>query len=257
MGKRTEMSDPAIDVKDLTVAFGSHKVLDGISFQVARGTTLVILGLSGVGKSTILRCLTGLLKPTSGEVFINRHDISKMKTKELAQLRRRIGMAFQRAALFDSMTVGENVAFGLREHTRLSNDEIEHIVKEKLKIVDLEGMEDHMPSELSGGMQKRASFARTIATEPDLIFYDEPTTGLDPIITKVINQLILDLQRRTQATSVVVTHDLGGAMMVAHKILMLYDGRIVWTGPAKEFEATTNPYVVQFREGRADGPIRV
>jgi phospholipid/cholesterol/gamma-HCH transport system ATP-binding protein len=256
-GKRPEMSDPAIVVKDLTVNFGDHKVLDGISFEVKRGSTLVILGLSGVGKSTILRCLTGLLQPTSGEVLINHHDLAKMKVKELVELRRRIGMAFQRAALFDSMTVGENVAFGLREHTKLSNEDIERIVKEKLKIVDLEGMEDHFPSELSGGMQKRASFARTIATEPDLIFYDEPTTGLDPIITRVINQLILDLQQRTQATSVVVTHDLGGAMMVGHQILMLHEGRIVWTGPAKDFETTTNPYVVQFREGRADGPIRV
>jgi phospholipid/cholesterol/gamma-HCH transport system ATP-binding protein len=256
-GRRTLMADPAIVVKNLTVAFGQRTVIDKISFEVPRGTTLVIIGLSGVGKSTILRCLTGLLKPTGGEVFINNQDISKLKVKELTQLRRRIGMAFQRAALFDSMSVGENVAFGLREHTKLSNDEIHRIVAEKLKVVDLEGMADHFPSELSGGMQKRASFARTVATDPDLIFYDEPTTGLDPIITRVINQLMLDIQTASQATSVVVTHDLAGALMVGHKLMMLHEGRIVWMGRAEEFESTTNPYIVQFREGRADGPIKV
>jgi phospholipid/cholesterol/gamma-HCH transport system ATP-binding protein len=256
-GQREPMSDPAIVVKNLTVTFGSRQILKDVSFSVPRGTTQVIMGLSGVGKSTTLRCLIGLQKPTSGEVFINNKNIAELKPKELSQLRQRIGMAFQKAALFDSLTVGENVAFGLREHTSLSEEEIQRIVAEKLSIVDLEGMDRMYPSQLSGGMQKRASFARTVATDPDVVLYDEPTTGLDPIISRVINELILNLQRRLTATSVVVTHDLGGAVLVGDNIIMLHEGRIVWSGPPAEFQSTTNEYIVQFREGRAEGPIRV
>lgn len=251
------MADPAIVVKNLTVTFGSRTVLNNVSFEVPRGTTLVILGLSGVGKSTTLRCMMGLQKPTSGEIFINKRNIATMRTKELDQLRKRVGMAFQKAALFDSMTVGENVAFGLREHTQLPEEEIQRIVAEKLAIVDLEGMDHLYPAQLSGGMQKRASFARTVATDPDVVLYDEPTSGLDPIISRVINELILDLQHRLNATSVVVTHDLAGAVLVAHNIIMLHEGRIVWSGPPGEFTTTTNPYIVQFREGSSKGPIRV
>lgn len=251
------MSDPAIVVKNLTVTFGSRTILNDVSFTVPRGTTLVILGLSGVGKSTTLRCLVGLQKPTRGEVMINNRNIAQLRPRELDELRKRIGMAFQKAALFDSMTVGENVAFGLREHTHLPEEEIQRIVAEKLSIVDLEGMDRMYPSQLSGGMQKRAAFARTIATDPDVVLYDEPTTGLDPIISRVINELILNLQRRMTATSVVVTHDLTGAVLVADNIIMLHEGKIVWSGPPGEFKSTDNPYIVQFREGRAEGPIRV
>jgi phospholipid/cholesterol/gamma-HCH transport system ATP-binding protein len=256
-GPREPMCDPAIVVKNLCVAYGSREILRDVSFEVERGTTLAIMGLSGVGKSTTLRCMIGLQKPNRGEVFINNKNIQTISSKELAQLRVRIGMAFQKAALFDSMTIGENVAFGLREHTKLSEDEIQRIVAEKLGIVDLEGMDHLYPSQISGGMQKRASFARTVATDPDVVLYDEPTTGLDPIISRVINELILELQRRLNATSVVVTHDLAGATLVAHKILMLHEGRVVWIGPADEFNQTDNPYIVQFREGRSQGPIRV
>jgi len=256
-GPREPMSDPAIVVKNLSVAFGSREILKDVSFEVPRGTTLVILGLSGVGKSTTLRCMIGLQKPHRGEVFINNQNIATMPQKQLDKLRRRIGMAFQKAALFDSLTVGENVAFGLREHTDLPEEEIQRIVAEKLAIVDLEGMDHLYPSQLSGGMQKRASFARTVATDPDIVLYDEPTTGLDPIISRVINELILELQSRLTATSVVVTHDLAGAMLVAHNIIMLHEGRIVWSGPPNEFKVTTNPYIQQFREGSSKGPIRV
>lgn len=256
-GPREPMSDPAIVVKNLTVTFGSREILKDVSFEVPRGTTLVILGLSGVGKSTTLRCMIGLQKPNRGEVFINNQNIATMPHKQLDQLRRRIGMAFQKAALFDSLTVGENVAFGLREHTDLPEEEIQRIVAEKLAFVDLEGMDHLYPSQLSGGMQKRASFARTVATDPDVVLYDEPTTGLDPIISRVINELILELQSRLMATSVVVTHDLAGAMLVAHNIIMLHEGRIVWSGPPNEFKITTNPYIQQFREGSSKGPIRV
>ncbi|MBS2038364.1 ABC transporter ATP-binding protein [bacterium] len=251
------MSDPAIVVKNLTVTFGSRSVLNNVSFSVPRGTTLVILGLSGVGKSTTLRCMVGLQKPTSGEILINNKNIGRMKPKELDQLRKRVGMAFQKAALFDSMTVGENVAFGLREHTNLPEEDIQRIVAEKLAIVDLEGMDHLYPSQISGGMQKRASFARTVATDPDVVLYDEPTSGLDPIISTVINELILELQHRLGATSVVVTHDLAGAMLVAHNIIMLHEGKIVWSGPPQEFASTDNPYIKQFREGSSKGPIRV
>jgi phospholipid/cholesterol/gamma-HCH transport system ATP-binding protein len=256
-GAREPMSDPAIVVKNLTVTFGSRTILNDVSFEVPRGTTLVILGLSGVGKSTTLRCMIGLQRANKGEVYINNKNIATMKPKDLDTLRRRVGMAFQKAALFDSMTVGENVAFGLREHTDLPEEEIQRIVAEKLAIVDLEGMDHLYPSQLSGGMQKRASFARTVATDPDVVLYDEPTSGLDPIISRVINELILELQQRLTATSVVVTHDLAGAMLVAHNIIMLHEGRIVWSGPPGEFATTTNPYIQQFREGSSKGPIRV
>jgi phospholipid/cholesterol/gamma-HCH transport system ATP-binding protein len=251
------MSDPAIVVENLTVAFGNRTVLKNVSFQVARGETLAIMGLSGVGKSTTLRCLVGLQKPTSGRILINEKDVVNLRPAEMRQLLMRMGMVFQMPALFDSLTVGENVAFGLREHTRLPEEEIQRIVAEKLAIVDLEGMEHLYPNQLSGGMQKRASLARTIATDPDVILYDEPTTGLDPILSRVINELILELQKRIQATSIVVTHDIAGALMVAHRIAMLQAGEVVWIGTASEFQETDNPYVKQFREGSARGPIRV
>ncbi len=256
-GNREQMSDPAIEVEDLHVRFGTREILRGITFQVPRGTALVIMGLSGTGKSTTLRCLNGLLKPTSGSVKINQKSIPDLSVRELNQLRKRVGTCFQHGALFDSMTIGENVAFGLREHTKLEEEEIQRIVAEKLAIVDLEGMGHLYPSQLSGGMQKRASFARTIATDPDVVLYDEPTTGLDPIITRVINELILDLQDRLNATSVVITHDLKGAMLVANTILMIHQGKAVFLGSPQEFQETDNPCVVQFREGRVEGPIRV
>ena len=251
------MSDPAIVVRNLTVALSGREILKNVNFEVPRGTTLAVMGLSGVGKSTTLRCLVGLQKPDSGEVLVDNRNILKMAPKEMDVLRQRVGMVFQMPALFDSLTIGENVAFGLREHTRLPEEEIQRVVAEKLAIVDLEGMGHLFPNQLSGGMQKRASLARTIATDPDVILYDEPTTGLDPILSRVINELILDLQRRMQATSIVVTHDIGGALLVAHRIAMLHQGEIVWIGEAREFETTDNPFVSQFREGRVQGPIRV
>jgi phospholipid/cholesterol/gamma-HCH transport system ATP-binding protein len=251
------MADPAIVVRNLTVNLSGRAILSGVDFEVPRGTTLAIMGLSGVGKSTTLRCLLGLQRPDSGEVLVDNKDILTMSRRELDELRKRVGMVFQMPALFDSLTIGENVAFGLREHTRLPEEEVQRIVAEKLAIVDLEGMGHLFPNQLSGGMQKRASLARTIATDPDVILYDEPTTGLDPILSRVINELILDLQERIHATSVVVTHDVAGAMLVAHRIAMLHRGQIVWIGPPEEFQTTNNEFVAQFREGRVQGPIRV
>ena len=257
MGTRAALRDDAIVVKNLRVAFGAKEILKDVSFTVKRGEVLVLMGLSGTGKSTTLRSIAGLLTPNSGEVLVNGRSIPDMPEKELEILRRRIGFCFQHGALFDSMTVGENVAFGLREHTKLREEEIQRIVAEKLSIVDLEGMEHLYPSQLSGGMQKRASFARTIATDPDIVLYDEPTTGLDPIISRVINELILDLQRRLKATSLVITHDLKGAYLIATKIIMLHQGMPVFFGTPKEFQETDDPYVVQFREAEMEGPIRV
>jgi len=239
------------------VHLSGRAILSGVDFEVPRGTTLAIMGLSGVGKSTTLRCLVGLQRPDGGEVLVDNRDILTMNRRELDELRKRVGMVFQMPALFDSLTIGENVAFGLREHARLPEEEIQRIVAEKLAIVDLEGLGHLFPNQLSGGMQKRASLARTIATDPDVILYDEPTTGLDPILSRVINELILDLQKRMHATSVVVTHDVAGAMLVAHRIAMLHRGQIVWIGPSEEFPTTTNEFVAQFREGRVQGPIRV
>lgn len=257
MGEREPLRDDAIVVNNLRVAFGPKVILKDVSFTVRRGEVLVLMGLSGTGKSTTLRSIAGLLKPTSGTVLVNGKSIPDMGAKELEKLRQRIGFCFQHGALFDSMTIGDNVAFGLREHTKLPAEEIQRIVAEKLSIVDLEGMEHLYPSQLSGGMQKRASFARTIATDPDIVLYDEPTTGLDPIISRVINELILDLQRRLNATSMVITHDLKGAYLIATKIIMLHEGLPVFFGTPKEFQETDDPYVVQFREGEMEGPIRV
>ncbi len=257
LGSRRPMSDPAISVRNVSVSFGGRTILHNVSFDVPRGHTLAIMGLSGVGKSTTLRCLVGLQKPDEGEIYIDGQNVLQLKPKEFDELRKRVGMVFQMPALFDSLSIGENVAFGLREHTRLSEQEIQRIVAEKLAIVDLQGMAHLYPNQLSGGMQKRASLARTIATDPDVILYDEPTTGLDPILSMVINELICDLQRRLKATSVVVTHDIRGALMVAHQIAMLNKGEFTWMGTPQEFQSTDDPFVVQFREGRVQGPIRV
>lgn len=257
LGPRKPLTDPAISVRDLCVSFGERKILDHVSFDIPRGQTLVILGLSGVGKSTTLRCLIGLQRPNSGKIYVDGQDLLSLGPKELDNLRQRMGMAFQMSALFDSMTIGENVAFGLRQHTKLSDQEIQRIVAEKLAIVDLHGMADLYPNQLSGGMQKRASFARTIATDPDIILYDEPTTGLDPILSMVINTLIKDIGEKMGATSVVVTHDIRGALLVGHQIAMLHKGQFVWMGTPDEFRTTSNEIISQFREGLVNGPIRV
>lgn len=257
MGPREPLQEDAIVIKNLRVAFGAKEILKDVSFTVKRGEILVLMGLSGTGKSTTIRSVAGLLRPSGGQVLVNGQSVPDLSPQELEVMRRRVGFCFQHGALFDSMTVGDNVAFGLREHTKLPEEEIQRIVAEKLSIVDLEGMEHMYPSQLSGGMQKRASFARTIATDPDIVLYDEPTTGLDPIITRVINELILDLRKRLNATSIVITHDLKGAYLIADKIIMLHAGEPVFFGTPKEFQETDDPAAVQFREGEMEGPIRV
>ena len=209
-----------IKLIDVNKSFKDKQVLKHINLEIMDGETLAIIGGSGMGKSTLLRLLVGLIRPTSGEIWIGGHEISRMPEKELDQVRLKMGMVFQYSALFDSMTVGDNVAFGLREHTEYPEAEIKTIVREKLAMVGLEGIEDAMPNELSGGMKKRVGLARAIAFEPAIIFYDEPSSGLDPIMTDKIDELILSMQKNLQVTSVVVTHDMNSACYVADRIAM-------------------------------------
>jgi phospholipid/cholesterol/gamma-HCH transport system ATP-binding protein len=215
------------------------------------------MGLSGVGKSTTLRCIIGLQKPTSGNVYVFGKNIVHSNEAQMNELRRRISMVFQQPALFDSMTVGDNVAFPLRERRQHREEEIQRIVAEKLKLVDLDEMEHLFPAQLSGGMQKRVSIARAITTDPELILYDEPTSGLDPIISSVINEMARNLQRKLKATSIVVTHDLHSATTIADSIAFLFAGGIVWQGTPEEFKNSNNAYVEQFRNGSTRGPIQV
>ena len=238
-----------IKLENITVAFGNKTVLNDISLQMSKGEIMVIIGPSGSGKSTLLRLIIGLLKPTSGKVWVFDRDVTAMGEDELNVLRQHMGMVFQYSALFDSMTVGENVAFGLRQHTTLTENEILSIVRRKLRMVGLWGQENTMPSELSGGMKKRVSLARAIALNPDIVLYDEPTAGLDPVKSSTIDRLIRSTRRIIGATSVVVTHDMNSAFSVADRIAMIYEGRIIEMGTVDEFKQSPNPKVQQFIHG--------
>lgn len=238
-----------IDIRHVNQIFGTRQILKDVSLSIARGETMVILGASGSGKSTILKLIIGLLKPTSGEVLVGGKDMTKLSEKELNEERRHMGMVFQYSALFDSMNVKENVAFGLRMHTKLSEEEIDRIVKEKLHLVGLDGTEDLMPANLSGGMKKRVSLARAIALEPEIILYDEPTAGLDPIRSTDISLLIKNTQKVMHATSVVVTHDLKSAEMIADRMAFLYQGSFLAIGKPEELYASTDARVKQFMNG--------
>lgn len=227
---------------------GNH-ILQDINLSIAAGETMVIIGPSGSGKSTLLRLIVGLLKPTSGEIWVKDKEISRLSEDELNQLRLNMGMVFQYSALFDSMTVGENVAFGLREHTKLSEEEISKVVRRKLRMVGLFGKEKVMPNELSGGMKKRVSLARAIAVNPEIILYDEPTAGLDPIMSEKIDRLISSTKRIMGVTSVVVTHHMTSAFNIADRIAMIYGGRIIEVGTVEEIKQSANPVVQQFIYG--------
>ena len=235
-----------IKLIDVNKSFKDKQVLKHINLEIMDGETLAIIGGSGMGKSTLLRLLVGLIRPTSGEIWIGGHEISRMPEKELDQVRLKMGMVFQYSALFDSMTVGDNVAFGLREHTEYPEVEIKAIVREKLAMVGLEGIEDAMPNELSGGMKKRVGLARAIAFEPAIIFYDEPSSGLDPIMTDKIDELILSMQKNLQVTSVVVTHDMNSACYVADRIAMIYDGELIAMDTVRNFKELKDPRVRAF-----------
>lgn len=242
------MSDRVmIDVIGLRKSFGKNEVLKGIDLQVKEGTTTVILGGSGSGKSVLMKHIIGLLKPDSGKVLIEGEDITALKGRDLDRIRRKFGMVFQMAALFDSMTVLENVAFPLREHRKdLHEERIREIVGEKLRIVGLEGVEEKYPAELSGGMRKRVGLARAIVLDPKIVLYDEPTTGLDPITTDNVDEMILDARRELGVTSVVISHDIGSAFKVADEIAVLYQGRIVEVGPPAALRQSNHPHVRKF-----------
>ena len=245
-----------IEIKDLSKSFGETKVLDHVRLTINTGETMVIIGRSGSGKSVLLKHMIGLMKPDAGAVLIDGVEISTLSGQALDQLRMKFGMLFQNAALFDSMTAFQNVAFPLREHTAMTAEAMGQRVHECLQLVGLEGVDELYPSELSGGMRKRVGLARAIAMSPEIVLYDEPTTGIDPIMGDVINDLIVALRDRLKVTSVVVTHDMRSAYKVADRIAMLYNGTIVEVGTPDAIRGSQNPLVQQFIRGEAVGPIQ-
>lgn len=238
-----------IKLVNVSMGFRQKQVLDNINLEIQQGETMVIIGPSGSGKSTILRLMIGLLKPTAGEIWIDGREISHLGEEELNDIRRKMGMVFQYSALFDSMSVGENVAFGLRQHTAMSEEEIARMVRRRLRMVGLAGQEAVMPSELSGGMKKRVSLARAIAINPQIVLYDEPTAGLDPIMSTTIDRLICSTTRIMGVTSVVVTHHMSSAFNIADRIAMIHGGKIIETGTVNEIKKSANPLVQQFIHG--------
>lgn len=246
-----------IEIIDLKKSLGGKQVLKGVNLRVNKGETVVVIGRSGCGKSVLLKHIIGLMKPDSGRVMIDGVEITSLNSDQLIKFRKKMGMLFQGAALFDSLSVWENVGLGLIEHSDLSEAEIREVVSKKLELVGLSGVEDLRPAELSGGMKKRVGLARAIAMEPEIVLYDEPTTGLDPIMADVINQLIRHLQQTLGVTSIAVTHDMVSAMKIGDRIAMLHDGKIIFEGTPDQIRASDNEIVRQFVEGRAEGPIPV
>jgi len=237
---------PAISVVNLRVSYGEREILHGVTFDVRRGETMVILGGSGSGKSTLLKTLVGLERPTQGEVWINGTNTAHISEREMDSIRKRIGMSFQASALFGSLTVGENVALPLREHTNLEDSTIEVMVRIKLGQVGLGNFQDYMPSQLSGGMKKRAAVARALAMDPEILFFDEPSAGLDPIIAAGLDELILNLKKAYAITIVVVTHELASAFLIADRMVLIDRGHVVALGTKEELQRSTHPRVRQF-----------
>jgi phospholipid/cholesterol/gamma-HCH transport system ATP-binding protein len=250
-----DMNDIKIAVKDIYKSFGDNHVLRGLSVDITKGESIVVIGGSGAGKSVFIKCIIGLLKPEKGKVYVDGEEVTSMNENELNELRKKFGMLFQGGALFDSLSVWENVGFGLKQHTKLKDHEIKEIAIEKLKLVGLKNVENLMPSELSGGMKKRVSLARAIAMEPEIILYDEPTTGLDPIMADAINNLIIEMREKLSITSIAITHDMVSAYKIADRIAMLYKGRIIESGSPDEIKNSKNEIVQQFIQGNAEGPI--
>lgn len=244
------MAEPLIKVRKLKIAFGEKVVLNEIDFDIYEGETLAVIGPSGTGKSTVMKVLTGLLRPTSGSVVIGGQETSAYSEDEWDKLRTHMGVVFQYSALFDFLSVGENVAFGLRRHTNLSDEEITKKVSELLELVGLPGTENMLPSELSGGMKKRVGLARALAMQPKIVFYDEPTSGLDPVMTMTISRLIRKTQQQLGVTSLLVTHDMESVFYTADRIAMLHEGKIVATGTVEEIKNSSNPVVQAFINGQ-------
>jgi phospholipid/cholesterol/gamma-HCH transport system ATP-binding protein len=244
-----------ISLRGISKRFGTNQVLDGLDLEVERGETMVVIGGSGTGKSVLLKHIIGLLRPDAGEVVVDGVDVGGLRGWELKEFRKKFGMLFQGAALFDSLRVLENVAFGLREHTRLTEAEIRERVRDKLARVGLHGVEHLWPAELSGGMKKRVALARALAMEPKILLYDEPTTGLDPIRADAINDLVVELRDQLHVTGVAITHDMTSAYKIADRIAMLYKGKIIAVGTPGEIRESADPVVRQFITGSARGPI--
>jgi len=246
-----------IRLVDVYRSFGPNHVLRGCSLEVRDGETLTVIGGSGTGKSVTLKLMVGLLKPDRGQIYVDEQGISRLGEKDLAEVQKKFSYVFQGGALFDSLTVGENVAFGLHNLHRYPASQIADIVREKLGLVGLVGIDHLKPAELSGGMRKRVAIARAIAMAPKYLLYDEPTTGLDPIMSDIINDLILNLQRKLGTTAVVVTHDMKAAYKVSNRIAMLYEGKIVQVDTPENIRQSVNPLVQQFITGSAEGPIKM
>jgi phospholipid/cholesterol/gamma-HCH transport system ATP-binding protein len=244
-----------IELRGLHKSFGSQRVLRGVNLDIQDGETMVVLGRSGTGKSVLLKLIIGLMRPDRGSIMVDGQDVNALSYTELVELRKRIGMLFQMAALFDSMTVAENVGLGLREQGDLKDAQIANVVAEKLALVGLSGIENKKPAELSGGMRKRVGLARAIAMNPDYILYDEPTTGLDPITARQINILIRDIQAKLKVTSIVVTHDLHSAYQVGDRLCLLHEGHIYFTGTPEDMQTSEDLVVRQFARGEAEGPM--
>lgn len=248
-------SEPMVSLRDLRVSYGDREILHGISFDVKRGETMVILGGSGSGKSTLLRTLVGLERPSAGEIWIRGKNLADISEDEMDEIRKHIGMSFQGSALFGSMTVGENVALPLREHTKLENSTIEIMLRLKLEQVGLAGFEYYMPSQLSGGMMKRAAVARALAMDPEILFFDEPSAGLDPIIAAGIDQLILEMKKAFRMTIIVVTHELASAFLIADRMVLIDKGNVVAIGTKEEMRKSTQPRVRQFFDRVAEPEV--
>ena len=252
------MSDAKIKISGLKKSFGKKVVLDGVDLEIAKGESLVVIGGSGTGKSVLIKCIQGLLQPDAGSILVDDNEVVGLSENEKEEMHAKMGMLFQGGALFDSLSVWENVAFGLLENKKMPKKQARNEAIRVLRQVGLApDVADLSPSELSGGMQKRVGLARAIATHPEIIFFDEPTTGLDPIMADVINDLIIESVKGLGATALTITHDMASARKIADRIAMLYHGKIIWQGTVKELDKTTNPYVCQFINGCSQGPIKV
>ena len=245
-----------IRIVDLHKAFGENRVLQGVNLQIERGETMAVIGQSGSGKSVLIKLLIGILKPDQGEIYIDGLEITRLKEDKLQSVTKKFGMLFQGAALFDSLTVGQNVSFGLERYTNFSEEKKQELVSESLAKVGLRGVEHLMPHELSGGMKKRVGLARAIAYGPEIILYDEPSTGIDPIRADAINELINRMKKELKVTSVVITHDMTSSYKVADRIAMLYEGKIIEIGTVEEIRNSKNEVIQQFIHGQAEGPIK-
>lgn len=255
MAQSAGQQETMISLRNLRVSYGDREILHGIEFDVMRGETLVILGGSGSGKSTLLRALVGLEGPSSGEIWLRGKNLAAVSPQEMTEIRKKIGMSFQGGALFGSLTVGENVALPLREHTKLEDSTIEIILRLKLDQVGLAGFENYMPSQLSGGMKKRAAVARALAMDPEILFFDEPSAGLDPIIAAGVDQLILELKKAFHMTIIVVTHELASAFLIADRMVLIDKGNIVAIGTVEEMRSSAHPRVRQFLDRIAEPEV--